>query len=89
MKFYWYLKNKKIVGHSMVPLPDNYADHDTLKIKDLPSMPLLFKWDDAKNDLVFFWPDDVYDEGFNIENPEEKYLNPPTNKGKLYPDIID
>ena len=88
MKFYWYLKNKQVVGHAAVPLPADYAAHDTLKIKDLPSMPLLYKWDDSKNDLVFFWPEDVYDDDMDPNAPADKYINPPLSKGKTYPDII-
>jgi hypothetical protein len=87
MKFYWYLKNKQVVGHAAVPLPSNYADHDMLKVKELPSMPLLFKWDESRNDLVFFWPEDVYDSEMNINSPADKYINPPFAQGKTFPDI--
>lgn len=89
MKFYWYLKNKQVVGHAAIPLPKDYANHDTLKIKDLPSMPLLYKWDDVRNDLVFFWAEDVYDDNMDIENPAEQYTNPSASNGKVFPDIFE
>jgi hypothetical protein len=86
MLTYWYLKEKKIVGHAMIPLPTGYQNHDTLKIKDLPSMPLLFYWDPARNDLCFFWADDVYGVDFDPANPKPENINPALSKGKVFPD---